>query len=134
MCDDDNTFFGSPFNKRPSLVICTNTLKGRFAAAIAPDHAQVIPGANRQRRGLEHFVIVEPNLEVSGIEQRDVRNLGHGGQSAALGQTQSGGSAPVPERRLLGKFQRLVVLLEITGSPIARKEQHRFAIRIPAEA
>ena len=40
----------------------------RLAAAVAPDHPQVIAIADRQRRRLEHFIVVEPNLEFGGVE------------------------------------------------------------------
>ena len=47
----------------------------RLAAAVAPDHPQVIAIADRQRRRLEHFIVVEPNLEFGGVEQCDAWGL-----------------------------------------------------------
>ena len=47
----------------------------RLAAAVAPDHPQVVAIADRQRRRLEHFIVVEPNLEFGGVEQCDAWGL-----------------------------------------------------------
>ena len=48
-----------------------NFKKRRLAAAVAPNHPQVIAISDCQRRRLEYLVVVEPNLEFGGVEQCD---------------------------------------------------------------